>query len=436
MLVPFTHFRSTRARRSDAVREACRLTVGIVMVLAVPALTACERCRDGAYSSTGATECNEDIPVKDTTPEISDLRTCARSEPQPASTTGVPIEGSVVSLCPRDFVFELAENAVLQVALEATDQGVKLALDRRGEPITEISATSSSPGRGDHNLPPGIYRATVRTNSSEPAPFRLSLLQEVYEWSEPVPDPGNDQKTAQLIELPGPGEVWQVGGLAGKDDPEDYYRLELPENGTLSFGASDVLGNIELGIHLADGIVNEATPHIYRSASSSADAFSVSVLEKGAYFLRVATSSRNAPNALYRLDLSFETYSVPQPAIEPSDEWSQALSIGSLALDPLVLGGYVGRTDAADIYYFELDQNGDLTVSLETRSAGLYAAIFDDVPLPDAADSDKRLYAEDTTQTDCFSLAQGTYYARVYPYLASADGLYTLSLSFGTTCPE
>ena len=142
----------------------------------------------------------------------------------------------------------------------------------------------------------------------------------------PVPqgEPGSNIATAfDLGVLP---DLLSYSQFVGKDDPNDFYRVDQGDGDVLNYAYGDSRSN---------GEINRA-------------------LEAGTYYVRVSNDS--GTNYDLRLEAASKPATTPS---NPGNTLNTALDLGSLS-SSINFTDFVGKSDPVDIYRFTLNRNSDV----------------------------------------------------------------------------
>lgn len=286
----------------------------------------------------------------------------------------------------------------------------------------------------------GTYKVKVTgspTNNATSGTFQITcvLSQPSYK-SDPEPN-GTWQQAAFLtqgVTMPG-----RMGYQFYNDrDNTDWFRLEVPEDGKLTFETkSDQslrLGSLNLYTLNADGadVSWRTAKDMDGYGRDTTIVFEIPNVSAGTYYLR---QDRYTGVGSYQLTYYFTSHSLNADP-EPNGTWKEAVELNA---GPSVSGqlgyDYQNSTDGVDWYKIEVPDEGTviLNTSSETTlrlgSLNLYTYNDDqsDVSWRTAKDMDG--YAKDTTVfftiVDC---AAGTYFLRLDRY--TGYGTYTLKYTF------
>ena len=286
----------------------------------------------------------------------------------------------------------------------------------------------------------GTYKVKVTgspTNNATSGTFQITcvLSQPSYK-SDPEPN-GTWQQAAFLtngVTMPG-----RMGYQFYNDrDNTDWFRLEVPEDGKLTFETkSDQslrLGSLNLYTLNADGadVSWRTAKDMDGYGRDTTVVFEIPNVSAGTYYLR---QDRYTGVGSYQLTYYFTSHSLNADP-EPNGTWKEAVELNA---GPSVSGqlgyDYQNSTDGVDWYKIEVPDEGTviLNTSSETTlrlgSLNLYTYNADQSDVSWRTSKDMDGYAKDTTVfftiVDC---AAGTYFLRLDRY--TGYGTYTLKYTF------
>ena len=288
----------------------------------------------------------------------------------------------------------------------------------------------------------GTYKVRVTgspTNNATSGTFQITcvLSQPSYK-SDPEPN-GTWQQAAFLTQgetMPG-----RMGYQFYNDrDNTDWFRLEVPEDGKLTFETkSDQslrLGSLNLYTLNADGadVSWRTSKDMDGYGRDTTIVFEIPNVSAGTYYVR---QDRYTGVGSYQLIYYFTSHSLNADP-EPNGTWKEAIELNA---GPSVSGqlgyDYQNSTDGVDWYKIEVPDEGTviLNTSSETTlrlgSLNLYTYNADQSDVSWRTSKDMDGYAKDTTVfftiVDC---AAGTYFLRLDRY--TGYGTYTLKYTFNT----
>ncbi len=286
----------------------------------------------------------------------------------------------------------------------------------------------------------GTYKVKVTgrpTNNATSGTFQITcLLSQPSYKSDPEPN-GTWQQAAFLTQgetMPG-----RMGYQFYNDrDNTDWFRLEVPEDGKLTFETkSDQslrLGSLNLYTLNADGadVSWRTSKDMDGYGRDTTIVFEIPNVSAGTYYVR---QDRYTGVGSYQLIYYFTSHSLNADP-EPNSTWKEAVELNA---GPSVSGqlgyDYQNSTDGVDWYKIELPDEGTviLNTSSETTlrlgSLNLYTYNADQSDVSWRTSKDMDGYGKDTTVfftiVDC---AAGTYFLRLDRY--TGYGTYTLKYTF------
>ena len=133
-------------------------------------------------------------------------------------------------------------------------------------------------------------------------------------------------------------------------------------------------------------------------------------IERGEYLVTVGGMAGDS----YELVLSVETYEPAEPDTPPGDEIEDAFDLGDLDAEMQTIGGYVGQTDAADYFRFNLVESSTISVHGADVVGGVTMALFEHESVLDEADAIRKVIASELTPDELLvNLPRGEYLLRV-----------------------
>lgn len=209
------------------------------------------------------------------------------------------------------YTFEMQDSGTLTYALTGVSGSVsaKLYFDEPiindKTPFDQIDATTNVNDTHELNLERGRYFMRVTPTAADSLyELRLSRVRygRVEEGQdEPNPEPPDDWTQAE--ELGRIGKKLQSSiGFVGARDSGDFYRLELAQNGELTFGLRNVAGAVHAALYAEAAQIDPAKPKETLD-SGAQDTTKTVPLGAGIYYLRVTCSDARRPS-LYTLGLS------------------------------------------------------------------------------------------------------------------------------------
>lgn len=298
--------------------------------------------------------------------------------------------------------------------------------------LTTAGSAASDAGRAQNELPTwGTGDAASQDGGTGPEDAGQQATAVSPTPPSDVKQPGNSKERALNLGLLGDAQEFR-DQFVGPGETEDYYRLELPENGTLTYGVSDLSGALQFQLFPDMDLINESEPYAYSNASA-ADLLAHANLPTGVYFVRVHTTS--ASGSLYTFKAAFVPYEHEEPSPAPGADVRTALEAGTLT-SVQSWGGYVGKRNRADFYRFVLEKNTVVTLAVTDVRDNVTIELFDDAAIIDPSKPLKRAWASDTTEyTGDETLAAGTYFIKLSPYSSTDDALYWLAITAKSSTP-
>jgi hypothetical protein len=391
-------------------------------------LAGCELgpCPDNSSPAEGTCTCADGTPI-----EASECDACEGSEPVDFGVVGgAEQRGSIIAACERRFTFSVSSLVTLQLLVSEANQSIALALQTSsGVVLGSANASAGADAPLTRNLGPGTYQVVLRSSSGQASPFQLELQAGEY-GSEGDPEPGENQdEAAPLGEL---GTLVTQPGYVGATDTADFYAFSVTEIGTLTYALANTHGAVRGDLYEHTTIFDPNKPIATLDVPPSSMGDTVEfALERGDYLIRVTTTGGDT---LYDLQLSGARYddALDEEAPEPSEDWMEATDIGTVGEHRLDRVGYVGKTDPADYYRFELASNARLIYSLSNVVGSVKADFYtgDEQIDPD------RPIGSLTSDTDgekgelVLTGGRGEFYlVRITPTDARYGSLYTLSMN-------
>ncbi|MFN9631746.1 MAG: glycoside hydrolase family 9 protein, partial [Cyanobacteriota bacterium] len=285
----------------------------------------------------------------------------------------------------NDYVrFEITQSVTLNLSLSGLGANADLELlDGSGSLLQRSANTGTTAESISRGLGVGTYHARV-TGSGSSTPYTLTLTTD---------GAGNTRAKAKNL-----GNL--LGSLTltdwiGSSDPNDYYRLDLTQAGTLTLNLNGLAANADLQLLNSVGTVL-ATSALGGTASESIS-WSLPV---GTAFVRVYARGSNNTNTTLNLSLT--------PADTAGNTLASARNLGNLDGSQST-SDWVGSFDTNDYYTFTLAQAGLFSLGL----SGLVANA--DVELLSGTGTVLQSSANGGTATEAIScsLTPGTYAVRV-----------------------
>jgi RHS repeat-associated protein len=277
--------------------------------------------------------------------------------------------------------FELNENSTLNLSLSGLSSDANLYLY---SPFTGGSILVASSGNGgtsdesiSRNLLPGIYFAKVQKAVSGVTPYTLQAsTTSLGAYSD---NAGNTPETARnvgILTSTSQNFTDFVGNFNGLiSDNDDYYRLQLPENSTLTLNLSGVSSDVNAALSLYN--VGGGLLGAVGSPGIPGQVLSLSRnLEAGTYLVRTFGISGNT----YNLEATTSSL-FPTPPDLAGNTRDEARDIGILS-GTQVFNDFVGNFldiptafDNYDYYRFEVAADSKVNLALGNLDAGTSARI-------------------------------------------------------------
>jgi len=213
-------------------------------------------------------------------------------------------------------------------------------------------------------------------------------------------------------------------------DKEDWYKLELSENGsvkvaTVPHGNLDMQNTVLYALDAENILRERGSAWVGRDENT----FNVVDCAKGTYYIKVR---QNTGEGAYTLQYDFTPTSTEYANdAEPNDDWTHAneIALGRSKTGHLGYRHY-NDTDVEDWYKLEVPENGELTVitiphgNLDMQNTVLYALDAENI-LRERGYLWVGREENSFTVVDC---AKGTYYIKVRQN--GGEGAYTLRTDF------
>ena len=296
-----------------------------------------------------------------------------------------------------------------------TRDGLECQACGAGEPGSEQGDGDSGPA-GDDGAP-----STGGTEGTDPDPSADDGGVEL-----PPLDPadcdeaGDDLDVAYDFGVLG-AEVVNCSGFAESDG--DYFRLELEENATVTLTLETTTGRLGGGLYADAEQINKADPLVPWDVRQTQLTLDLK-LERGVYFAAVVPVGAST---IFDIDVSADAYPLPEVEPEAGNSFDDATSLGTIGSSRIDVGGYVGATDAEDIYAVRFESNGTFTYTVADVEGRVQVALYEDADQINIASPIRTVDVSATDQLVEIELGQGDYLLRVVPVGSS---LYSLSLSF------
>ncbi|MBQ1774504.1 MAG: pre-peptidase C-terminal domain-containing protein [Prevotella sp.] len=310
------------------------------------------------------------------------------------------------------------------------------AVDYRNDKNMDAQGKDSTVVYTVPDVAPGTYYVQLKRYNG----YGTYSLQYVHNPNahENDPEPNNEWAASTLIES---GTI-QQGCLGyhfnGNTDTEDWFRIELPDEGKVTFAATaeTTLRLSWLGMYTLNA---EGTAVDYRNdknmdalGKDSTVVYTVPDCKPGTYYVRLR---RYNGYGGYRLDYTFTPNTHGQDNLD-NDTWQQGDIIETGITQQGRLGyRFNGDTDTEDWFRIELPYVGNITLSTHAEPTlrlswlGLYIPNAEGSAVDYRTDKNMDAQGNDTTVTFSVSgLGAGTYYVRLRRY--NGCGGYTLKYEY------
>ena len=231
-------------------------------------------------------------------------------------------------------------------------------------------------------------------------------------------------------------------------DTEDWYKIEVPDEGTVTFSTTTCVSATEnlrlyyLGMHTPN---DEGTNVNFRNdknmdggGKDTTVVYEVPNVSSGTYYVRLRRTSGYGG---YTLTCYFTSHA-DEADLEPNNDWKSAIALKS---GPAVTGqlgyNYFNNTDTEDWYKIEVPKEGAAVFSMTAENTlrlyylGLYTPNGDATNVNFRNDKNMDDGGEDITVTYTVpDLAPGTYYVRLRR--SSGYGTYSLHYVFNPNAHE
>jgi hypothetical protein len=169
-------------------------------------------------------------------------------------------------------------------------------------------------------------------------------------------------------------------GNINLNDPTNYYRLRLNENGILNWQLKDFNGNLFIKLIKdldRDSLVSfdDILEFSLLDTSKASEWF----VESGEYFIQIERFS-TVTITDYTLQLDFVVDpNVVSIDLDPGNSLSNAFNLGNIATNKIVRESIDFGNDSLDYYRFSLDRNGTLNWQLRDMEDYLYVRLIKDL---------------------------------------------------------
>ena len=342
----------------------------------------------------------------------------------------VPKEGSVTFSTRTETTLRLSWLGMYTLNADGN------AVDYRNDKNMDAGGKDSTVVYTVPDVAPGTYYVRLQRYNG----YGTYSLQYVHNPNahENDPEPNNEWAASTLIES---GTI-QQGCLGyhfnGDTDTEDWFRIELPDEGKVTFAATaeTTLRLSWLGMYTLNA---EGTAVDYRNdknmdalGNDSTVIYTVPDCKPGTYYVRLR---RYNGYGGYRLDYTFTPNTHGQDNLD-NDTWQQGDIIETGITQQGRLGyRFNGDTDTEDWFRIELPYVGNITLSTHAEPTlrlswlGLYIPNAEGSAVDYRADKNMDAQGNDTTVTFSVNgLGAGTYYVRLQRY--NGYGGYTLKYEY------
>ena len=220
-----------------------------------------------------------------------------------------------------------------------------------------------------------------------------------------VSDVGGTISGAFLLSSP------STTGWVGLNDPADYYKLVMANNGTLNLNLTGLSGDANLSLMDSKGKILKTSA----AKGNANENINNLLLTSGTYYVNVAPV-KGVNSAAYTLTHA-ETYF-------PADTVGNTLATAGVLETNGSADEWVGFGDPADYYKLTLDSAGTLSLNLTGLSGDVNMTLYDAKGKSLKSSSVKGLADENIAN---LSLAGGDYYVKVAPASGVFDASYKLS---------
>lgn len=286
-------------------------------------------------------------------------------------------------------------------------------------PLGEIDSVQRT------NLSAGTYYLRVYPFSSSTGQYRITnkfiaaLLPNDTE-------PNNSYETAQLLNLNAvtTGRI-NYGNVNGFDT-EDWYKVSIPEEGTLKFISTSPDNNdYYIRMYDVNGSTVFSTSNVYPLGET--DSVLRTNLQAGIYYLLVYPFGSN--HGSYHLRNVFIPATLPNDP-EPNNTVEQA---AQLLLETTVTGRlnyvYNGTADANDWYYIDIPDDGHLKLQSTSPDMNDYYLRLIDANGTSVLQTSNIYPLGETDSVFKKNLQAGRYFTMLYPF-STNHGSYYLNSSF------
>ena len=342
----------------------------------------------------------------------------------------VPKEGSVTFSTRTETTLRLSWLGMYTLNADGN------AVDYRNDKNMDAQGKDSTVVYTVPDVAPGTYYVQLKRYNG----YGTYSLQYVHNPNahENDPEPNNEWAASTLIES---GTI-QQGCLGyhfnGNTDTEDWFRIELPDEGKVTFAATaeTTLRLSWLGMYTlnAEGTAVDYRNDKYMDAQGkdSTVVYEVPDCKPGTYYVRLR---RYNGYGGYRLNYSFTPNTHGQDNLD-NDTWQQGDIIETGITQQGRLGYHFnGDTDTEDWFRIELPYVGNITLSVHAEPTlrlswlGLYIPNAEGSAVDYRTDKNVNAQGNDTTVTFSVSgLGAGTYYVRLRRY--NGCGGYTLKYEY------
>jgi hypothetical protein len=199
--------------------------------------------------------------------------------------------------------------------------------------------------------------------------------------------------------------------FVGSTDTNDYYRFNVSNPSTVNLALNGMIANADVQLlNSTGGVIASST-----AAGSNPDNV-ISILTPGTYYVRVYPFDGNN-NTGYNLSLGATIFD------GAGNTLPTARNIGVLAANQ-TFSDFVGSIDTNDYYSFSLNNPSNFTLALNGMTANGNVQLLDTAGSVVASSTVSGSIPERISST----LDTGIYYVRVYPFSATDNTNYNLTL--------
>ena len=259
---------------------------------------------------------------------------------------------------------------------------------------TPVTSNASATGLADGNY---YWRVNTQDNAGNTSAWSNGTSF--------VSDVGGTISGAFLLSSP------STTGWVGLNDPADYYKLVMANNGTLNLNLTGLSGDANLSLMDSKGKILKTSA----AKGNANENINNLLLTSGTYYVNVAPV-KGVNSAAYTLTHA-ETYF-------PADTVGNTLATAGVLETNGSADEWVGFGDPADYYKLTLDSAGTLSLNLTGLSGDVNMTLYDAKGKSLKSSSVKGLADENIAN---LSLAGGDYYVKVASASGVNDASYKLS---------